>query len=193
MRVPRIIRFIARGAVALPLFAFGHSSEFLDAKFYFDDSGIAHIEITADYGGNPMLSNQDEAAAALRVALAGYIGEKERPLSEFAPVVIAPRDKPDPDSPMPSGPVDPKTPHQLLTASWQWRPNVESLSFIVPKESNQTLIFWMKEKGIKEPRWKMLMPGESTPPIAVPPRPAPLPWVFALILVPLAVLSLRRS
>jgi hypothetical protein len=51
----------------------------------------------------------------------------------------------------------------------------------------------MKEKGIKEPRWKMLMPGESTPPIAVPPRPAPLPWVFALILVPLAVLSLRRS
>lgn len=193
MRVARIIGFIARGAMALPLFAFGHSSEFLDAKFYFDASGIAHVEITADYAGNPMLSTKAEAETALRSALALSFGDQQRPLTDFAPLIIAPREKPDPDSPMPSGPEDTKTPHLLLTASWQWRPEVASLSFVVPRESNQDLVFWMKEAGVKEPRWRMLMPGEVTPAIPVPPRPFQWPWQIVLLCLPIGVWLWIRS
>ncbi|MBL9144156.1 MAG: hypothetical protein JNM99_10805 [Verrucomicrobiaceae bacterium] len=206
MRVRSIIRFIARGAIALPLFAFGHSTEFLDAKFYFDAAGIAHVEITADYAGNPMLSSKEEAESALRSALALMCGDQMRALTDFAPLIVAPRDKPDPDSPMPSGPEDPNTKHQLLTAAWQWRPDVTTLTFIVPRESSQTLVFWMKEPGVKEPRWKMLLPGESTPPIkvpggakqaaAVPPAPSSAvrwPWLGLLLVLPAGLWMWRRS
>lgn len=188
MRVRSIIRFIARGAIVLPLLAFGHSTEFLDAKFYFDPSGKAHVEITANYAGNPMLSTKEEAEAALRHAIALSFGDQQRALTDFAPQSIAPRDKPDPDSPMPSGPEDPNTPHSLLTASWQWLPTVPSLNFIVPHDSSQTVVFWMKEPGVKEPRWRMLLPGEMTPAIPIPPRVSSVaslllePLIFALAL-----------
>ncbi len=198
-----VIRYLA---ALLPLCASGHSTEFLDAKFYFDAAGIAHVEITADYAGNPMLSTKEEAESALRLALALSFGDQQRPLTDFAPLIVAPREKPDPDSPMPSGPEDPNTKHQLLTAAWQWRPDVESLTFIVPSESSQTLVFWMKEPGVKEPRWKMLLPGESTPPIkvpggakhaaAVPPAPSSAvrwPWLGLLLVLPAGLWIWRRS
>lgn len=187
-----VIRHFAGALVLLPLFAFGHSSEFLDAKFFFDDSGKAHIEITADYGGNPMLSTKEEADAALRAAIAASIEGNEHPLNEFAPLTIAPRDKSDPDSPMPNGPEDPNTPHQLLTASWSWQPDAKTLNFMVPKQSNQTVIFWMKEPGVKEPRWMMLMPGEHTPAIPVPPRPRLWTWLGGVFMAILGLLWLKN-
>lgn len=180
------IRHSAAALLLLPLFAFGHSTEFLDAKFYFDPSGKAHVEITADYAGNPMLSTKEEAEAALREAMALSIDGKEHSLIEFAPVVVAPRARPDPDSPMPTGPEDPKTPHSLLTLSWSWQPGVKALRFIVPQASNQTVIFWMKEAGVDGPRWKMLSPGEMTPPIFVPKQP--VNWWLALCLILLPAL-----
>ena len=80
-----VIRYLA---ALLPLFAFGHSTEFLDAKLYFDAAGIAHVEITADYAGNPMLSTKEEAESALRSALALSFRDQQRPLTDFAPLIV---------------------------------------------------------------------------------------------------------
>ena len=180
----RIIRFIAGGAVALPLFASGHGSEFLDAKFYLDARGLANLEITADYSSNPMLANEQEARTALADAVRVTINAQDHKLADLAPLKLEPRQRPDPESPTPRGPEDPQTRHQLLTAIWQWRPAAESLTFTVPKESMQTVLFWMREPNIHPPRWSMLIPGDHTPAIPMPPRPSLSAGWMALLTLP---------
>ena len=178
-------RFIAGGAIMLPLLASGHGSEFLDAKFYFDDCGIAHLHITADYGGNPMISSEQEARTVLTDALRIAVGAHEYKLTDLAPLQFQPRDQPDPESPAPRGPEDPQTQHQLLTAQWQWRPSATTLQFFVPRANSQTALFWMREVNVHPPRWSMLIPGDYTPAIPVPTQPSQPAWL-ALLFVPLA-------
>lgn len=185
--------FIAGGAVWLPLLAFGHGSEFLDAKFFLDDQGRANLEITADYGSNPMISSEQEARSALASALCVASSAGEQKLADLAPLKIEPRARPDPESPAPRGPEDPQTPHQLLTARWQWQPATESLTFSVPKDSMQTVLFWMREPHVSPPRWSMLIPGDSTPLIPLPPRPLANGWWCTLLLLPLGGWWWRRS
>ncbi len=56
---------IAGGAFMFPLFTFGHSSEFLLAKLCLTESGECLLEVTADYGDNPMIADENEARRAL--------------------------------------------------------------------------------------------------------------------------------
>lgn len=184
-----IIPIIAGGAMGLPLFAFGHGSEFLDAKFYLDDSGRANLEITADYGGNPMIANEQEARTVLADAVRIFIGSKDHKLADLAPLKLEPGNQLDPDSPTPRGGEDPKVPHQLLTAIWQWRPATESISFSIPAASSQTVLFWMREPNVSPPRWSMLLPGDRTPAIPVPPPPHRLA-LWGWLAMPLPFLAL---
>ena len=190
-RLAPLLQLIAGGAAALPLLAFGHGSEFLDAKFFFDRAGVAHLEITADYGGNPMLANAEEAKAALIDALRIICNDEEHKLSDLAPLKIEPRAQPDPESPAPRGPEDAQTKQQLLTARWQWQPSATALRFFVPKDSMHTTLFWMREPDVHPPRWSMLIAADRTPAIPVPPRASLWPW-FAALLLPLSWWSWRR-
>jgi len=163
-----IIRLIAGGAIVLPLLALGHGSEFLEAKFFFDRSGTAHLEMTADYSGNPMIPNEKEARAALDDILRVKIGDAEQKLTDLAPVKLEPRDQPDPSSPMPRSPEFQSMKHELLIALWQWQPTDKALQFVLPKERQHTMVFWMHEENVKDPRWVMLIAGDETPCIPVP-------------------------
>lgn len=195
LRYRAIIRFIAGGAIVLPLLASGHGSEFLEAKFFFDRSGTAHLEVTADYSGNPMIADEKEARAALDDILRVKIGDAEHKLADLAPVKLEPRDQPDPTSPMPRAPEFQSMKHELLTALWQWRPTGKTMQFVLPQGRQHSMVFWMKEENVKEPRWVMLIAGDETPIIAVPDslavvyvwfEPVPL-WVSALALFVLVV------
>lgn len=152
----------------LPLLASGHGSEFLDGKFFFDRSGTAHLEITADYSGNPMIADEKEARAALNDILRVKIGDAEHKLTDLAPVKLELRDQPDPTSPMSRPPEFQSLKHELLTALWHWRPTGKAFQFVVPKGRQHSMVFWMLEENVKEPRWVMLIAGDETPSIAVP-------------------------
>ncbi len=182
MLLNRVIRFVARGAIALPLFAFGHGTEMLDARFEFDSNGALLLQVTSDYSGNPMLADEAEARAALQDALRIEFEGSTHKLSELAPMKLELRDQPDPDSPMPRAPVDPSLKHQLVTATWNWQPRTKSVQFFVPKESNQTVLFWLNEPGVKDHRWSMMISGDRTPVITVPSQPSRWGWVLSLVL-----------
>jgi hypothetical protein len=195
MPIASLIKFIAGGAIGLPLLASGHGSEFLEAKFFFDRSGTAHLEITADYSGNPMIADQKEARAALDDILRVKIGDTEHKLIDLAPVKLEPRDQPDPTSPMPRAPEFQTMKHELLTALWQWKPTGKAMQFVLPTGRQHSMVFWMKEEQVKEPRWVMLIAGDKTPSIAVPDSLAASyvsfdsgpPWVTALGMLVLAL------
>lgn len=195
LRYRAIIRLIAGGAIVLPLLALGHGSEFLEAKFFFDRSGTAHLEITADYSGNPMIADQKEARAALDDILRVKIGDAEHKLTDLAPVKLEPRDQPDPTSPMPRAPEFQSMKHELLSALWQWRPTDKTMQFVLPQGRQHSMVFWMHEENVKEPRWVMLIAGDETPSIAVPESLAAsqvvfftVPhWITTLVLLVLAL------
>jgi hypothetical protein len=170
---------IGGGACLLPFFAFGHGSEFLEAKFYFDEQRQAHLVVTADYSGNPMLTSQAEAQRALLDCLhvqgQTLVEAVGQPRVELA-------SEPDPDSPMPRTAQDPSLVHEFLVGHWCWRPQGAELRFTVPLTAKQSVLFWLPaDKPGSEPRWRIFVPGDAAPPLAVPPAPAAaLPWVYTI-------------
>ena len=167
-RLRFIFQLIAGGAGLLPLLVLGHGAEFLDARFELRD-GVLRLRIVADYGGNPMIADEAEArkvvADALRIELGA--SKKQHRLDELAPLKIAQDAARDPQSPIPQMEVDPKQPHQLLTAYWRWAAPDGEVRFFAPETSKQTVLFWMHEPDVSPPRWSLLVPGDRTPAIVV--------------------------
>ena len=155
----------AGAAFALPLSASAHGSEFLVAKALVQTDGRVLLEVTADYGDNPMIASEEEAARAVQSAL--------RPMSgmiDLGAPRLEKRSQPDPDSPLPPDPLMAGKPHQLLTAAWLIEPSDEALRFEVPGDAGQTVILWTKNLLHPEENthWVMLVPGEQSPSIAIP-------------------------
>ncbi len=167
-RLRFIVRLIAGGASWLPLLAVGHGAEFLDARFELRD-GVLRLRIVADYGGNPMIADEAEArkvvADALRIELGA--SKTQHRLDELAPLKIVQHAARDAQSPMPKTEVEPKHPHQLLTAYWRWAAPDGEVRFLAPETSQQTVLFWMHEPNVSPPRWSLLVPGDQTPAIVV--------------------------
>lgn len=172
----------AGAAFALPLSASAHGSEFLVAKALVQNDGRVLLEVTADYGDNPMIANEAEAATVVQhvLRIANGAGKLAVPRLER-------RTQPDPDSPLPPDPMMVGKPHQLLAAVWQIAPVSEALRFEVPEDAGQSVILWTKNLLHPEEKthWVMLVPGEQSPPIKI---PKPIrKWVLGLGAVLLAV------
>ena len=173
--MPRSVRLViaAGAACALPLSLWAHGSEFLVAKVLKLPGGRVQLEVTADYGDNPMIGSETEAAAAVRNSLRPAEGAGPLPAPR-----LEKRSRPDPDSPLPPNPLMDGKPHQLLAAVWEFEPSTASLKFEVPPDAGQTVILWTKDttRPDEPPRWVMLVPGDQSPPLSVPPpkRNAPL-------------------
>jgi hypothetical protein len=198
MRRIRSVLITAGAAIALPLSVYGHGSEFLLAKVQLMKDTSLLVEITADYGENPMLSSEDEARAALKDALSVRAGNAVRPLNDLALVHFEKRAQQDPTAPLPRDPLADDKPHQLLTASWRWKPAEDSVCFEVPQATSQTLIMWVMDQDQPPPvtKWRMLIAGDVTPPVALPRTAWVLDKATMAILACLALLgvaSLLRS
>lgn len=167
-RLRFIVRLIAGGAGLLPLLVYGHSTEFLDARFELRD-GVLRLRIIADYAGNPMIADEAEArkvvADALRIELGA--SKTQHRLDDLAPLKIAERGTRDAQSPLPQTEADPQKPHQLLTAYWSWAAPDGEVTFLAPETSKQTVLFWLREPDVSPPRWSLLVPGDRTPAIVV--------------------------
>jgi hypothetical protein len=182
----------------LPMQAVGHGAEFLLAKLSFDEECRATLEMTADYGDNPMIAGQDEARAALADMLRVEVGGVWQRLSEVSPVSVELRSQLDLSSPMPYAADANNTPHELLVARWQWLPTSASVRFKVPKGGKHDVLFWRaKELGNAEPKqWNLLIAEDVTPSIEVPKRSSMMMWIAVelsgVLVFGLVVRALRR-
>jgi hypothetical protein len=175
----RVIPLLAAlAAILLPPSAFGHSTEFILAKVT-PQNGRVLLELTADYGGNPMIGGETEARAVLSKVLRVRTGGGTWELSALAPLRFERRTQIDSAAPIPHDPISDAEPHQILCALWSWKSAAEKIAFEVPPDAGQTLILWTppKEPG-KEPRWIILLGGDASPEIAIPHRRV-LPWLMA--------------
>ena len=188
-----IFSILAGGAVWFPLLVLGHGSEMMQVRLQFDASGAAVLEMTVDYAGNPMLSSEAEARVALQDILRVEVAGQQHKLTDLAPLRLEERSQLDPSSPMPLGPEDAATQHQLLTAIWHWRPTADQLRFTVPKGCVHDSLFWKQEPGAK-PQWCVLLSGDFTPVITVP-HTSPSPLLIGLAILGVVVLAVlgRRA
>lgn len=168
-------RVIARGsvfggAVLAPLFAWAHPNEFLIAGLDVKP-GRVHLEITADYEGNPMFQSAEEAREAVQTSLRIKTGATTHRLDELAPLVIAETSQWSADMPVSlRPPADSQQEHRLIHAVWDWPTNAQQVAFAVPEGNAHDVVLWTRdaEHPEKEPRWVMLIEGESSRAVSIP-------------------------
>jgi hypothetical protein len=194
------LRFILLPAfgLMLPVAGFAHSTEFIFAKVT-PGEGKVNVELTADYGGNPMLEDETAARAILSKLLRVHLGRANTPLTKLTRLSFEERTQFDPSTPIPPDPVGESHPHQLLCAVTSLQCNTDKLAFEVEMDSGQTVILWKPpESPGAQPRWVFLLPGEISPEIQLPRSPRP-GWVSACIGIgifgfwPLLALTFQRS
>ncbi|MDZ4289865.1 MAG: hypothetical protein U0984_18010, partial [Prosthecobacter sp.] len=168
-RVAAIVYLLAGGAVMAPLFASGHACEFLVAKMQISE-GVVQLEITADYGGNPMIPDEDTARAAVQKILQVHQGGQPKSLEDLAPLAFERRQQWDPATPASFSPAPDGQAHELLTAVWRWQPKTHEVAFGVPDGSPNDVLLWTTAEHLpgKQVQWMLLIEGEKTPMIQVP-------------------------
>lgn len=162
--------FIFGGATLAPLSAFGHGGEFLLAHLSVLPNREVRLEITADYGENPMISSAEEAESLIPEILQLHTDGKPRTLNTLSPGKFEKHDKLDPTAPIPVLPGEADKVHELLTGSWQWKPAEDGLRFEVPKGNPHNVLLWVTtdQNGSEKPRWNMLIAGDLSPVIPLP-------------------------
>jgi len=182
----------------LPALVRAHGSEFLGAKLQVLPSRELRLEITADYGDNPMIADRAEAEAALKDLMEASVQGKRTPLIELAPLTFEDRTKPDRASPLPTD--ESGNAHQLLTAVWRWTPPIDAaeVRFHVGDSVNHSTVFWLEEEGVprEKKKWSMLLSGDSTPAIKVPGaslRSRHVGFVAIICIAAALVVVLRRT
>ena len=190
-----IARVILIGAVfLLPSLSFGHGCELLFARLDAWD-GKVRLQVTADLAGNPMLHSYEQAAEALQTCLRVRTGDSARALSELSPVKLERGSVWDAEAPSVGGPLLIGESHDLLTAVWHWVPDAESVIFEVPKGNLHDVLLWRHEdgKGAGNPKWSLLIEGESSPLILVPRSGSYVAWAWGLCLAMSAICAFRWS
>jgi hypothetical protein len=163
-----VLALVAAGAPSV----FAHSGQFLLAKVLVREPGRVQLEVTVDYGANPMVQTEEEASEALLGVLRVIQEGRSVSPEELGPVRMEKRADLDPTCPLPDSPgpatAEPET-HQLLTAVWTWTTRARSLAFEVPKGVPHDVILWRVD-GDSQQRaqsWFYLIAGDHTAPLSL--------------------------
>jgi hypothetical protein len=186
-----------------PLFCSAHGTEFILARLDLTTPGQVTITLAADYSANPMIQSEQEARSLLPdcLHLRQQPGERAVPLSTLGTVIFEKRDAPDPDAPIPPDPLAEDQKHDILTATVQWKTDATALRFEVPRTSQHDVLLWRKNPATQQtgPQWQLLLVGDKSSDIPLPPRPTSShPWLYlalcaALLLLLTVSVSKRRS
>lgn len=154
-----------------PLFVFGHACEFLVAKLEVKPDRVI-LEITADYGGNPLIPDEATARDAVKNIFEVYLGGQVRRLEDLEPLRFEFRTQWDPETPASFAPPPNGQDHQLLTGIWNWPPHTDFITLAVPKKNLHDALLWTKDEKLpgKDARWMLLIEGDKTPEIRVTPE-----------------------
>jgi hypothetical protein len=171
MRFARSIFILAAGgAILAPLCVFGHGAEFLSAKLTLLPEAEVLLEITADYGGNPLIADEAVAKEALMDPVRLLRGESLVPLAELSAASITQHDNWAEFAPALYLPSDAETQaHTLITAAWRWRSSEPEIVFEMPKGKLHDVLLWTRDQTNPDapPKWMLLLAGDRSKAIAI--------------------------
>ncbi len=171
MRIARSILILAAGgAVLAPLCALAHGAEFLSTKLTLLPDAEVLLEITADYGGNPLIADESTAREALSDPVRLKRHETLVPLAELAAVNITQHDNWAEFAPASYLPSDTEAqPHALITAAWRWRSETPEIVFEMPKGKLHDVLLWTRDQTNLDvsPKWMLLLAGDRSKAIPV--------------------------
>ena len=148
-----------------PLFVSGHACEFIVARLEVKGDTL-HLEMTADYGGNPFIADEAEAREAVKGAVKLRMGETLHDLDDLAPMKLEKRSQWDADAPTALAPAPDGQPHQLVTGLWQWQADAEvsEVKLVLPEVTGHDVLLWTRDEklGDRQAKWMMLIGGESS-------------------------------
>ena len=169
-RARSILILAAGGAVLAPLCALGHGSEFLSAKLTLLPDAEVRLDVTADFGGNPLISDESTARSALadpvRLNVEGHLValsdvtepsvSQHQNWTEFAPASYLPSDTEAQE-------------HQLITTTWSWRSETPEIVFEMPKGKIHDVLLWTRDEAAPAapPKWMLLLAGDKSKAISV--------------------------
>ena len=165
-----VIRISSFVILAAPLCAFGHGAEFLSAKLTLLPDAEVLLEITADYGGNPLIADEAVAREALIDPVRLRHHETLVPLAELSAVNITQHDNWAEFAPAAYLPSDTEAqPHTLITAAWRWRSESPEIVFEMPKGKLHDVLLWTRDQTHPDapPKWMLLLAGDQSKAIAV--------------------------
>lgn len=171
--------------------ALAHSSDFVFARWSQDKmDGSVELSLSIQISDNPNIESREQAVEVLTSLMQVRSGAE----GEFVPVgdVAVARFKEDisfpQDSPVPIGGVGLEElesgavvdegggkKHEILTLEWKWKPspNEEQLSFFLPDDCEQNVVFWWADVQVegpppgKEIPWQILLGGDESFPVAL--------------------------
>lgn len=171
MRCVRSILILAAGgAVLAPLCAFGHGAEFLSAKLTLLPDAEVLLEITADYGGNPLIADEVAAKAALLDPIRLQRDETLVPLAQLADASISQHDNWAEFAPASYLPSDTEAQsHALITAAWRWQSDAPEIVFEMPEGKLHDVLLWTRDETnpAAPPKWMLLLAGDKSKAIPV--------------------------
>uniref|UniRef100_UPI003783EC46 hypothetical protein n=1 Tax=Prosthecobacter sp. TaxID=1965333 RepID=UPI003783EC46 len=128
------------------------------------------LEITADYGGNPLITDELVAREALIDPIRLRRDETLVPLAELSAASVTQHDnwaEFAPASYLPS--VTEAQPHTLITAAWRWRSEEPEIVFEMPKGKLHDVLLWTRDQTNPDapPKWMLLLAGDKSKAIAI--------------------------
>lgn len=169
-RLRSIFILAAGGAVLAPLCALGHGAEFLSAKLTLLPDAEVLLEITADYGSNPLIADETLALEALRDPVRLRKQESLLPLSDLVPASISKNQNWAEYAPASYLPADTESAaHTLITSAWRWRSEEPEVVFEMPKGKLHDVLLWTRDATNPEapPKWMLLLAGDRSKAIPV--------------------------
>lgn len=169
-RVRSILILAAGGAVLAPLCAFGHGAEFLSAKLTLLPDAEVQLEITADYGGNPLIADEAAAKESLLDPIRLRSGDTLVLLSKIAAASISQHSNWAEFAPASYLPSDTESQtHSLITASWRWRSETPEIVFEMPEGKLHDVLLWTHDETnpAAPPKWMLLLAGDKSKAIPV--------------------------
>ncbi|MEZ5386170.1 MAG: hypothetical protein R3F13_11710 [Prosthecobacter sp.] len=165
-----ILILAAGGAVLAPLCALGHGAEFLSAKLTLLSDAEVRLDVTADFGSNPLIADEATARDALSDPVRLQDDGKLVQLSQFTTATYSSHQNWAEFAPASYLPSDTEgQPHQLITASWQWRSKTPEIVFEMPKEQIHDVLLWTRDETdpAAPPKWMLLLAGDRSKAISV--------------------------
>ncbi len=165
-----VIRVVSFIILSFPLSAVGHGAEFLSAKLTLLPEAEVLLEVTADYGGNPLIADEAAAKQALLDPIRLRSGDTLVPLSKVADARVSKHDNWAEFAPAAYLPPDTESQaHALITSSWRWRSAVQEIVFEMPKGKLHDVLLWTRDDTQPEssPKWMLLLAGDQSKAIPV--------------------------
>ena len=183
MRLARSILILAAGgAVLAPLCALGHGTEFLSAKLTLLPDAEVLLEITADYGSNPLITDESAALDALADPVRLRQQESMVPLATLGKATITQHHNWADYAPAAYLPSETEgEAHALITSAWRWRSAEPEIVFEMPKGKLHDVLLWTHDATKPEapPKWMLLLAGDRSRPIPIQQTPWWRGWMAA--------------